>query len=118
MSVSRSSRGVTSMENHGIEILARSVKPSADPGFLQGADDALNDEEHEEDDHEGEVEHPHRRDDAPERSQHRLGGSRGQRPGPPHRAAGAPPGPRPGGAGGEAEPRDGPDPTDPVASGG
>src|SRR5205823_7375680 len=45
----------------------------ADPGFLQGADDALDDEEHEEDDHEGEVEHAHRRDDAPERSQHRLG---------------------------------------------
>src|SRR4029453_457765 len=76
MSVSRISRGVTSMENHGIEIAARSVKPPAaprDPRGLQGADDALDDEQHEEDDHEGQVEHPHRRDDAPERPQHRLG---------------------------------------------
>src|SRR5256886_16018632 len=92
MSVSRSSRGVTSMENHGIEILARSVKPPADPGSLQGADDALDDEEHEEDDHEGEVEHPHRRDDAPEGAQHRLRGSGGGGNDPPQRGAGAPPG--------------------------
>src|SRR5438477_510040 len=55
MSVSRSSRGVTSMENHGIEIPARSVKPPADPGFLQGADDALDAEQHDDDDHPREV---------------------------------------------------------------
>src|SRR5256885_16056013 len=98
MSVSRSSRGVTSMENHGIEIPARGVKPPADPGFLQGADDALDDEEHEEDDHEGEVEHPHRRDDAPERAQDRLGAVGGGGTDPRPRGALDDPGTRPGAA--------------------
>src|SRR2546423_4973312 len=117
MSVSRSSRGVTSMENHGIEILARSVKPSADPGFLQGADDALDDEEHEEDDHEGEVEHPHRRDDAPERSQHRLGEIGEQRHHRRQRAAGTHREPRQNGARGEHDQVDAQNPADELHGG-
>ena len=64
------------MANHGIEIPAPSVKPRTTPAtrhaymaqtMLRRMKSTKND------DHEREVEHPHRRDQPPQRAQHRLG---------------------------------------------